>query len=154
MKNVTLLSIAALSFLAIAAAGSKPAWAVPHCPPLCILPPDPAPPMPPINFPDPPFGGTIVKQGGGSGGGTTSGTAAPAGASAEAGSSTTTENSAVTGPRQEGASCQYQGVTGKVTKSEGKYYCDFTPPAEGSACEYEGSSGTVTIIEGRRYCKI
>jgi hypothetical protein len=148
MKNVTLLSIATILLLGIVAAGGKPAWAVPHCPPLCILPPDPAPPMPPINFPDPPFGGTVVKPNGGSGGGSASGT------SAAAGTSTAADTNAVTGPRQEGAACQYQGVTGKVTQSGGKYYCDFTPPAEGSACQYQGSNGTVTIIDGRRYCKI
>jgi len=154
MKNVILLSIATLFLLAIAAAGSKPAWAVPHCPPLCLLPPDPAPPMPPILIYDPPFGGTVVKPNGGSGGGTTSGTATATGTSAPAGSSTTTDTNTATGPKQEGAACQFQGTTGKVTQVGGKYYCDFTPPAEGSACQYQGSSGTVTIIDGRRYCKI
>jgi hypothetical protein len=99
--------------------------------------------MPPINFPDPPFGGSVtVKPNSGNGTSTAFISSAAAVASTAAGTTLV------------GSACQYQNVTGKVTLVDGKYYCDFTPPAEGSSCQYQDSTGTVTVIKGARYCKI
>jgi hypothetical protein len=100
--------------------------------------------MPPINFPDPPFGGLVTVKPN-----TENGSLTNYKTSAEA-----VAGSTVTGTTLEGSACQYKEVTGKVTFVAGKYSCDFTPPAEGSACEYHGSKGTVTLIKGARYCKI
>jgi hypothetical protein len=99
--------------------------------------------MPPINFPDPPFGGLVtVKPITENGSLTNYKTSAEAVAGAAAGTTL------------EGSACQYKGVTGKVTFVAGKYACDFTPPVVGSSCEYHTSKGTVSLIKGVRYCNI
>jgi hypothetical protein len=147
MKISSRIVVAALALLTLMAAGGNLTWAKPTCPPLCILPPDPPPPWPPINFPDPPFGGLVtVKPNNGNGASTAYISSADAVAST------------ATGTTLVGSACQYQkypNLTGTVTLVNGKYYCaDFTPPAEGSSCQYQDSTGTVTEIKGKRYCKI
>ncbi len=158
MKIASRIVFAALALLTVMAAGGKFAWATVTCPPLCLLPPDPAPPMPPINFPDPPFRPLAVSN----------------------------PNGGSNGTGQVGSACQIQNFTGKVTLVNGQYDCDvtpvvgsscpaypnstdntgtvtvvggkyacvYTPPAAGSACQYQNSTGTVTVIGGARYCNI
>ena len=157
MKIASRMVVATLALLTLMAAGSKFTWAVPQCPPLCILPPDPAPPLPPINYPDPPLRPLSVIN----------------------------PNSGSTGTGHVGSACQIQNFTGKVTLVNGQYDCDvtpavgsacpypnptydtgtitfaggkyacvYTPPAAGSSCQYQDSTGTVAVIKGARYCRI
>jgi hypothetical protein len=142
MKMASRTVVMTLALLTVIAAGGKFTWAVPTCPPLCILPPDPAPPMPPINFPDPPIV-KLVTIGSNNGNGT--GTSSMPGGAAMAGTAT--------GTAQVGSACQYQGDTGTVTLVNGSYYCDFTPPPAGSACQYQNRPGTVTVVNGKSYCE-
>jgi len=147
MKKVSRMIIATLVLLTLMAVGGKCAWAAPaaNCPPLCILPPDPAPPMPPINFPDPPIRPMVAAPSSGGSGAKSS--AAPVQAAPVV---------SVTGTVRPGAACTVGSHYGTVVQSGGQYSCNFTPstlPA-GAACHYNSSMGTVTVVDGKRYCKI
>lgn len=136
---------------AIVVGCSKIALAVPTCPPLCLLPPDPAPPMPPINFPDPPFNPVAPQNpnnGNGNKGATSTLTMRKAGGS---------NRVTVTGTPQAGGECKAGSVSGTlVPQGGGKYMCNFTPSTlpPGAACHAMSKVGTVTVVDGKRYCKI
>lgn len=131
---------------------SKVALAIPTCPPLCLLPPDPAPPMPPINYPDPPFK-PVAPQNPNNGNKGTNGNDATL-TTRKAGSGNTVT---VTGTPQAGGECKAGGASGTlVPQGAGKFTCNFTPstlPA-GAACHAMNKLGTVTVVDGKRYCKI
>jgi len=142
--------IRAVLVIGIVAACGKVALAVPTCPPLCILPPDPAPPMPPINYPDPPFKPTVASNPNSGKGTTTS--AAPAAAAVAAPKTT------VVGKVQDGAECQSGKASGTLVLDGGKYTCNFMPSTlkVGGACHANNKIGKVTVVAGdkNRYCQI
>ncbi len=122
-----------------------------YCPPLCTLPPDPAPPMPPINVPDPPFNPVAPQNPNNKGG--TNGT-----------TNSLTERKAVnprdmvtvTGMPKAGGECKAGNVSGTLVPQGSKFTCNFMPstlPA-GAACHAMNKIGTVTVVDGKRYCKI
>ncbi|MGD0155264.1 MAG: hypothetical protein ABSB50_04155 [Terracidiphilus sp.] len=123
--------------------GGKVAHATVTCPPLCLLPPDPAPPMPPINYPDPPFKPTVATNPNSHNNGTATQTAAPA-------------HVTVTGKAQAGGECKSGDVSGTLVPSNGKFTCNFTPSTlpVGGACHAMDKIGVVTVVDGKRYCKI
>jgi hypothetical protein len=154
MKMISTKRIVLLGLLTMMGVGSHFAWAAPgdkYCPPLCTLPPDPAPPMPPINFPDPPFNPIVAKPSSNNNGKTATATAASA---TQAGGST------VVGKVQEGAECRSRNgnVEGTLVKEGSQFMCNFTPSTlkVGAACHANNVIGTVTVVAGdkNRYCQI
>ncbi len=135
----------AVVLIAIAACGQI-ALAVPTCPPLCLLPPDPAPPMPPINVPDPPFNPVAPSNPNNKGGKTTTATMA----------ARMPSSVAVVGPRQEGGECRSGRAAGTLVREHGKFSCNFMPSTlkVGGACHAMKKIGTVTVADGKRYCRI
>ncbi len=134
--------------LGIVAACGKVALAVPHCPPLCILPPDPVPPMPPINYPDPPFNPTVATNP--NSGHVKTATAATAMAA--------TPRVTVVSKVQEGAECRSGNASGTLVPQGSKYVCNFMPSTlqVGAACHANNKIGKVTVVAGdkNRYCQI
>jgi len=137
-RAVRNLIVAAFAVVAIAA-GSKPAHATVPCPPVCALPPDPSPPIPPINVPDPPFKPTVASD-----------------------PNNKNHNTApmtgvmITGTRQAGGECKSGAVSGTLVLTNGKFTCNFMPSTlpVGGACHANGKIGAVTVVDGKRYCKI
>ncbi len=123
-----------------------------YCPPLCTLPPDPAPPMPPINVPDPPFNPVAPQNPNNKGGNN-----GAANSLTERKAVNPRDMVTVTGTPQAGGECKANGVSGTlVPRGGGKYTCNFMPstlPA-GAACHAMNKIGTVTVVDGKRYCKI
>jgi hypothetical protein len=167
MKLISRIIVIALAFLTPLAVGGKfVVMAAPTvtCPPLCILPPDPAPPMPPLPLNDPPLRPLRAMPSGGSGATTTAAPSAltvrKAGGNPSAATATTNgaENpkETVYGLKQPGTACTVGSHYGTVVQSGGGYSCNFTPSTlpSGSSCQYNGSSGTVTVVDGKHYCKI
>lgn len=126
--------ICAAAVLAVLGCYGKVARAIPTCPPLCALPPDPAPPMPPVNFPDPPFS-----------------TVAPSNPNHNHGTPIS-----VVGTVQAGAECRSGNLSGTVVMEGGKSKCNFTPSTlpVGGACHANKKIGSVTVVDGKRYCRI
>ena len=140
---------------AIVAGCSNIALAVPdkYCPPLCTLPPDPSPPLPPINVPDPPFN-PVAPQNPNGNGGTKSNNGSATLTTRKAGGG---NNVTVTGTPQAGGECKAGTVSGTlVPQGGGKFTCNFTPSTlpTGAACHAMNKIGTVTVVDGKRYCKI
>lgn len=132
--------------LGVVAGCGQVALAAPTCPPLCLLPPDPAPPMPPINVPDPPFNPiALTKPNNHNGRGTATATAAmrPSGAM-------------VVGTKQEGGECRSAKATGTLVREGGRFVCNFMPSTlkVGGACHAMKKIGTVAVVGGKRYCRI
>lgn len=122
-----------------------------YCPPLCTLPPDPAPPMPPINVPDPPFN-PVAPQNPNNGNNGNKGTTSSLTVRKAGGDNTVT----VTGTPKAGAECKAGNVSGTLVPQGSKFTCNFMPstlPA-GAACHAMNKIGTVTVVDGKRYCKI
>jgi hypothetical protein len=145
--NLTFRTLIATTFaLGIAVAGGKVAHATVTCPPLCLLPPDPAPPMPPINYPDPPFK-PIAPSNPNNNGKPHEATAPMAPAHAPL---------TITGKVQAGGECKSGNMSGTLVLTNGQYSCNFTPSKlqVGGACHAMDKIGTVTVVDGKRYCKI
>jgi len=163
MKNVSRMKIAPLVLLALVAAGGNFLWAAPTvtCPPLCLLPPDPAPPMPQLPLNDPPLRPMMAapSSGGVQNGNETGAALTPRKSGGDQGAMTTGEENpkeTVYGLAQPGAACTVGSHYGTVVQSGGGYSCNFTPSTlpPGSTCQYNGSMGTVTVVSGKHYCKI
>jgi hypothetical protein len=132
--------------LGVVAVCGKVAMAAPTCPPLCLLPPDPAPPMPPINVPDPPFNPIAMPNPNSNHGGRTTATMAAGRLSGVM----------VVGKRQEGGECRSGKATGTLVRQNGKFVCNFMPSTlkVGGACHATEKIGTVSVVDGKRYCRI
>jgi len=147
------LFVLVLGFAAACGKVGKVAMAAPgdkYCPPLCTLPPDPAPPMPPIPIVDPPIN-PVAPSNPNSGKSTTkTATAAPA---AAAPASVT-----IVGKKQEGGECKSGNASGTLVLDSGKYSCNFTPSTlkVGAACHANNTIGKVEVVAGdkNRYCQI
>ena len=137
--------------LGIVAAWGQVARAVPTCPPLCLLPPDPAPPLPPISVPDPPLR-PMVAQSPNTGKGSGTATQKMAGGGEEL----PKESLTVVDKLEEGGECKQGAISGTLVKEAGKMQCNFVPSTlkTGAACHANKKIGTVIIEDGKRYCKI
>lgn len=149
MNQTMRVLIRALVVAGVVAACGKAATAAPgdkYCPPLCTLPPDPAPPMPPISYPDPPFNPTVASNPnrGHNGQATTTAVMQPGGVT-------------VPGKVQEGAECRSRNnVEGTLVADGAKFKCNFMPSTlkVGGACHANNTIGKVVVVDGTRYCNI
>lgn len=124
-----------------------------YCPPLCTLPPDPSPPIGPINVPDPPFN-PVAPQNPNGNKGTHSNNAPATLTTRKAGGGNTVT---VTGTPQAGGECKAGSISGTlVPLGGGKFTCNLMPSTlpTGAACHAMGKIGAVTVVDGKRYCKI
>ena len=128
--------------LCIIVAGGKVVLATANCPPLCLLPPDPAPPMPPMPVDDPPLRALAPTSPSPNG----SHQATPVPASAVI----------ISSKKQVGGECKSGNVSGTLVLTNGKYSCNFAPSTlqVGAACHANSQVGTVTVVDGKRYCKV